>query len=70
MQGLKHPSVPRVTNGLVVEPPDAAAIRGLTFRTLDRAAVRASWTATDIALTTVVLGLVALLYVYFSFWIG
>ena len=50
--------------------PDQTRIRGLTFRTLDRQAVRASWSAADIVLTTVVLGLVALLYVYFSFWIG
>ena len=35
-----------------------------------RAALRASWGAWDIALTAVVLGLVALIYVYFSFWIG
>jgi len=50
--------------------PDPARIRGLTFNTLDRKAVRASWSATDIAFTAVVLGLVALIYLYFSFWIG
>jgi SSS family solute:Na+ symporter len=51
-------------------PPDRDRIRGLTFSTLDRAAVRASWDSKDIAATVVVLGLVALLYIYFSFWIG
>jgi SSS family solute:Na+ symporter len=50
--------------------PDPAQIRGLTLRTLDRNAVRASRNATDIALTAVVLGVVALIYLYFSFWIG
>jgi solute:Na+ symporter, SSS family len=51
-------------------PPDAAKIRGLTFRTIDRAAVRASWDGRDIAATAVVLSLVVGLYLYFSFWIG
>jgi SSS family solute:Na+ symporter len=50
--------------------PDSERIRGLTFSTLDREAVRASWDFRDVAATGVVLGLVALLYVYFSFWIG
>jgi SSS family solute:Na+ symporter len=52
------------------EPPDPARIKGLTFYSLDRAAVRASWDRKDVAATAVVLALVAGLYVYFSFWIG
>ena len=51
-------------------PPDRERIRGLTFDSIDRAAVRASWDGKDIAATVVVLGLVATVYVYFSFWIG
>ncbi len=49
--------------------PDREKIRGLTISSIDRAAVRASWTRTDVILTAVVLGLVAGLYLYFSFWI-
>jgi len=52
------------------EPPDRERIKGLTFDSLDRAAVRASWDGKDIAATAVVLALVAALYLYFSFWIG
>jgi SSS family solute:Na+ symporter len=59
-----------VVASLTAGAPDPDRIRGLTYRTLDREALRASWNATDIACTAVVLGLVALLYVYFSFWIG
>jgi SSS family solute:Na+ symporter len=51
-------------------PPDQERIKGLTFSTLDRAAVRASWDAKDIAATAVVLGLVLAIYLYFSFWVG
>ena len=51
-------------------PPDPKRIEGLTFSSLDRAAVRASWGPGDVAATAVVLGLVLALYVYFSFWIG
>jgi len=52
------------------EPPDRNRIKGLTFDSLDRAAVRASWDGKDVAATVVVLALVAALYLYFSFWIG
>jgi SSS family solute:Na+ symporter len=52
------------------EPPDRNRIKGLTFDSLDRAAVRASWDGRDVAATVVVLALVAALYLYFSFWIG
>ena len=51
-------------------PPDPERIRGLTYDSIDRAAVRASWDGRDVAATAVVLGLVAGIYLYFSFWIG
>jgi SSS family solute:Na+ symporter len=51
-------------------PPDRERIRGLTFDSIDRAAVRASWDGKDVAATIVVLGLVAAVYIYFSFWLG
>lgn len=50
--------------------PNPERIRGLTFDSIDRAMVRASWGVRDIAATVVVLGLVLAIYVYFSFWIG
>jgi SSS family solute:Na+ symporter len=50
--------------------PDRERIRGLTYDSIDRAAVRASWDRRDVAATGVVLGLVAALYLYFSFWVG
>ncbi len=50
-------------------PPDAARIRGLTYASIDKAAVRASWTWGDLAATLVVLSLVAGIYLYFSFWV-
>lgn len=51
-------------------PPDRDRIRGLTYDSIDRKAVRASWDQKDVAATAVVLGLVAALYLYFSFWVG
>lgn len=50
-------------------PPDREQIKGLTFASIDRAAVRASWGAKDVVGTAVVLGLVAAIYIYFSFWL-
>lgn len=50
-------------------PPDREQIKGLTFDSIDRAAVRASWGAKDVVGTAVVLGLVAAIYIYFSFWL-
>ena len=50
--------------------PDLERIRGLTYNSIDRAAVRASWDGRDVAATAVVLGLVAAMYLYFSFWVG
>ena len=50
-------------------PPNQARIRGLTFASIDRKAVRESWDRREVIATAVVLGLVAAVYVYFSFWI-
>jgi solute:Na+ symporter, SSS family len=58
-----------VLASLTDEPPSSDRIKGLTFDSIDRAAVRASWNGKDIAATAVVLSLVAALYLYFSFWI-
>lgn len=58
-----------ITASRTAPAPDKKRIRGLTFASLDRAAVRASWDRKDIALTIVVLGLVLAMYVYFSFWL-
>lgn len=49
--------------------PTAEQLEGLTFRSIDRDAVRKSWDRRDVAATAVVLGLVAAIYVYFSFWL-
>ncbi|MEM9531678.1 MAG: sodium:solute symporter [Pseudomonadota bacterium] len=49
--------------------PDPARIKGLTFASIDKQAVRDSWDRRDIIATGVVLGLVAAIYLYFSFWI-
>jgi SSS family solute:Na+ symporter len=54
-------------------PPQAAAqIAGLTYASVseeDRRELRASWNWWDVTSSTVVLGLVLALYLYFSFWI-
>lgn len=50
-------------------PPKPEQIRGLTVATIDREAVRQSYDRKDIAATAVVLGLVAAVYLYFSFWV-
>ncbi|MDX1482429.1 MAG: sodium:solute symporter [Woeseiaceae bacterium] len=52
------------------EAPERSRIAGLTFDSIDRDAVRASWGKGDVAATCVVLGLVAAIYLYFSFWTG
>ena len=62
--------VTSVVASLLGEPQDPNRINGLTFASLDRAAVRASVDWKDVAATAVVLALVAGLYLYFSFWIG
>lgn len=49
--------------------PQVLSIRGLTCKTMDHKAVRASWGAGEVIATAVVLGLVAAIYLYFSFWV-
>jgi len=49
--------------------PDPATIQGLTFSTRDRASVAGSIDWRDYALTALVLGIVAGMYLYFSFWV-
>ena len=49
--------------------PAPEQLRGLTLAHMDRAAVRASRDWKDVFATVVVLGLVAGIYLYFSFWI-
>ncbi len=49
--------------------PPVDQLRGLTLATIDREVVRQSWNRNDIIATAVVLGLVAAIYLYFSFWV-
>jgi len=55
------------SRGEAAPPPER--LRGLTLAHMDRDAVRASWDRKDIIATAVVLGLVAAIYLYFSFWV-
>ncbi|MDA0991341.1 MAG: Na+/glucose cotransporter, partial [Verrucomicrobia bacterium] len=50
-------------------PPDEERIRGLTYASIDKPTVRASWSAIDVIGSVIALGLVVGLYLYFSFWI-
>ena len=50
-------------------PPDPERIKGLTYSSLDKKAVRESWNRWDVIATAGVLGLVLAMYLYFSFWI-
>ena len=57
---------------LMTAPPPAHKIVGLTYGSLtveDRREIRNSWNWVDIAMTCIVLGFVAAIYTYFSFWI-
>ena len=58
-----------IFTSLMSAPPDPEKIRGLTYSSIDHQAVRASWDYREVLATIVILGLVATLYVYFSFWI-
>ena len=51
------------------ELPDENQIDGLTYRTIDKEAIRESWDQKDIYATGVILALVLAIYLYFSFWI-
>jgi SSS family solute:Na+ symporter len=61
-----------VVVSLLTSPPPKSKTDGLTYAGLsdaDRQEVRRSWTAGDLILTVVVIGLVLGMYVYFSFWV-
>ena len=51
------------------ELPDENQIDGLTYRTIDKEAIRESWDQEDIYATGFILALVLAIYLYFSFWI-
>jgi len=49
--------------------PRIEQLQGLTYAAIDRKAVRDSWDQRDVFATVVIIGLVVLVYSYFSFWI-
>jgi SSS family solute:Na+ symporter len=53
----------------VTAPPDLERIKGLTYASIDKKAVRASWNRWDVITTGFVLACVLGIYLYFSFWI-
>jgi SSS family solute:Na+ symporter len=57
---------------LAGQPPAESQIRGLTYASVtpeQKQEIRASWGMPDLFGTAVVLGLVLLIYIYFSFWL-
>ncbi|MGB0372229.1 MAG: sodium:solute symporter [Opitutales bacterium] len=61
-----------VVLSLLTAKPEEKNIDGLTYGSLtaeDKRAIRESWNKWDVIATGVVLGLVALVYLYFSFWL-
>jgi solute:Na+ symporter, SSS family len=57
---------------LATSPPSEEKVRGLTYASVtaqQRNESRASWGAPEVLGTVVVLGLVATVYIYFSFWL-
>jgi SSS family solute:Na+ symporter len=62
-----------VAVSLATPPPREAQLTGLTYASVtpeQRMENRASWGTAEVAGTAVVLGLVAVIYLYFSFWLG
>jgi SSS family solute:Na+ symporter len=59
-----------VVVSLMTSPPDEEQLEGLTYATNEaaREEIRASWNSVDVLATIVILGLVAAVYGYFSFW--
>ena len=58
--------------GIILDPADYQRIVGLTYATAtpeQKRERRESWSAIDVLITVVVLGLVLGLYLYFSFWL-
>ncbi|MEN8256135.1 MAG: sodium:solute symporter [Verrucomicrobiota bacterium] len=58
-----------VAVSLLSPAQDESSIKGLTYASLDKAAVRASIGKFDVILTAVTLALVLGMYLYFSFWL-
>ncbi len=58
-----------VVVSLLTAPPTADKQNGLTYACLDRAAIRASWNKWDVLTSLFVMGMVVVLYLYFSFWV-
>ena len=50
-------------------PPNKKQLEDLTYASINKDEVRASWNAVDLVATILVLGLVIGLYCYFSFWV-
>jgi len=53
----------------ITAPPEEERINGLTYDSIDKHEVRASWNGWDVIATVVVLGLTFGIYAYFSFWV-
>jgi SSS family solute:Na+ symporter len=51
------------------EPPPPECTEGLTYASIDRAAVRKTWNKWDLIWTAGVLAMVVGMYLYFSFWV-
>jgi SSS family solute:Na+ symporter len=53
----------------LTQAPDQLHLAGLTYATLDKQRVRASWHRADVLLTAGILALIVGMYMYFSFWL-
>jgi solute:Na+ symporter, SSS family len=59
-----------IVASFVTDPPPEEKTKGLTYDTVkDDPEVKASWDTTNTILACVVIGLVACMYLYFSFWL-
>jgi SSS family solute:Na+ symporter len=62
-----------VATSLLTPEPSGDQVKGLTYGSLsdeDRKEIRSSWGMAEVLGTAIVLGLVAGVYLYFSFWLG
>jgi SSS family solute:Na+ symporter len=50
-------------------PPCPERIKGLTYASIDKKTVRASWNRLDVIATVAVVTLIVGMYLYFSFWL-
>jgi SSS family solute:Na+ symporter len=58
-----------ITASYTAAAPSPEQLRGLTFASIDRKAIRDSWGQLEVVATVVILALVVAIYGYFSFWI-